>query len=211
MNNIFVKNLSALNHKNPKLVEKLRNFVPNELPKLVQENGSYNLLYKNILLHHPQNPLAEANEIFNSAENTPVSIPRVYGIGLGYLFQVASLKSKGTVILLETDLNILWLAFTLVDFSNDILKQNVFVASSFDEACDAIYKKSGLKNAPMLLSTPAQRSLNQEDFNELVFKLKEIIGSFSLDLKFTQEKFFPSLKMLVQNIPSLLNEKPLAR
>ena len=118
-----------------------------------------------------------------------VSIHLIYGLGLGYLFQVASLNSKGTVILLETDLNILWFAFTLVDFSNDILKQNVFFTSSFEEASEAIYKKSGMKNIPQLLSTPAQRNLQQESFNELVIKLKEIIGSFSLDLKFTQEKF----------------------
>ena len=210
LNNIFIKNLTALIQKNPKLVEKLQSFVPDELPKLVQENGTYNVLYKNNLLHNQQNPLAEANEIFKSAENTPVSIHLIYGLGLGYLFQVASSNSKGTVILLETDLNILWFAFTLVDFSNDILKQNVYIASTPDEAYEAIYKKSGMKNAPQLLSTPAQRNLNQKNFDELVIKLKEIIGSFSLDLKFTQEKFYPSLKMLIQNIPFLLKENPLA-
>lgn len=210
MNNIFIKNLTALSQKNPKLAEKLQCFVPSELPQLVQENGVYNILYKNTLLHHQENPLAEANEIFSSAENTPVSIHLIYGLGLGYLFQVASLNSKGAVILLEADLNIIWFVFTLVDFSNDILKQNVFIASSFDEASEAIYKKSGIKNVPQLLSTTAQRNLNQEGFNELVVKLKEIIGAFSLDLKFTQEKFYPLLKMLIKNIPNLLNEKPLA-
>ena len=172
LNNIFIKNLTALIQKNPKLVEKLQSFVPDELPKLVQENGTYNVLYKNNLLHNQQNPLAEANEIFKSAENTPVSIHLIYGLGLGYLFQVASSNSKGTVILLETDLNILWFAFTLVDFSNDILKQNVYIASTPDEAYEAIYKKSGMKNAPQLLSTPAQRNLNQKNFDVLVIKLK---------------------------------------
>ena len=209
MNNIFIKNLSALSQRNPALVQKIQNYLPQTLPELVQKNGAYNILYNNILLHNKQNPLAEAIEIFNASENTPVSIHLIYGLGLGYLFQVASKNSKGSVILYEPDLNILWFAFTLVDFSNDILKQNVFIASTLDEASEAIYKKSGVKNSPVLLSVPSQRKINNDNFDELVKKLKEIIGSFSLDLKFTQEKFYPSLKMLIKNIPSLLDEKPL--
>ena len=122
MNNIFVKNLTALTNKNPELVAKLQAYIPSEIPKLVQENGMYNIFYKDRLIHNPVNPLAEANQIFQMAENIPVSIHIVFGVGLGYLFQVTSLNSKGTVILYEPDFNLLWLAFTLVDFSNDILK-----------------------------------------------------------------------------------------
>lgn len=209
MNNLFIKNLAALSQKNPILVQKLQSFIPQTLPELVQKNGAYNILYKDVLLHNEQNPLAEAVEIFNASVNTPVTIHLIYGMGLGYLFQVASKNSNGSVILYEPDLNILWFAFTLVDFSNDILKQNVFVASTLEEVSEAIYKKSGMKNSPVLLSTSIQRDIHKEVFGELVNKLKEIIGSFSLDLKFTQERFYPSLKMLIKNIPCLLKEKPL--
>ena len=127
MNNLFLKNIQALEKRNVTLAKKLKNYVPNCMPQLAQQNGAYNILYKNTLIHNSQNPLAEANEIFSGAENTPVSIHLIYGIGLGYLFQLTSLKSKGTVILYEPDLNILWLAFTLVDFSNDILKKSYFL------------------------------------------------------------------------------------
>lgn len=92
------------------------------MPQLVNENGFYNLVYKNTRLHNPANPLGEAQEIFARAENTPVTIHLIYGLGLGYLFQVASANSIGTVILYEPDLNILKIAFTLVDFSKDIEK-----------------------------------------------------------------------------------------
>ncbi len=211
MNNIFLKNLSALGKKNPELMQKLQLYIPTELPKVVQENGAYNILYKDKLIHNPQNPLAEANEIFSIAENNPVSIHVVYGLGLGYLFQLASLKSQGSVILYEPDLNVLWLSFTLVDFSNDILKSNVYIAASFDEITDTIYKKSGTKNSPVLLSLPTQRELDVKGFEDLVKKLQENVGAFALDLKYTQQKFYPSLKMLVQNIPNLLKELPLIK
>ena len=211
MNNIFQKNLQALNIKNPQLAQKLAGYIPNDAPKLVQENGSYNYIYKGKYVHNQQNPLGEAQEIFSMATNEPVAIHLVYGLGLGYLFQVASLNSNGTVILYEPDMNILWLSFTLVDFSNDILKKNVFIAGTFNEVSDAIYKKSGMKNTPQMLSIPSQREYDTDGFEKLTSKLQEIVGAYSLDLTYTKEKFYPSLKMLIKNIPNLMKELPLVK
>lgn len=211
MNNIFIKNLTTLKLKNPILASKLQTYIPTEIPQLVQENGAFNLLYKNILIHHSQNPLAEAHTVFNISENSPIAIHVVYGLGLGYLFQVASLNSKGTVILYEPDLNILWTVFSLVDFSTDIMKNNVIITSELNELERALYEKSGMKNSPQLVSLPSQRELNKENFNNFVKHLQDKIGSYAMDLKYTKEKFYPSLKMLLQNIPHLLKENPLAK
>ena len=211
MNNIFQKNLVALSKKNSELANRLQAHIPLEIPQLVQENNAYNILYKGKLIHNPQNPLAEANEVFSMAENTPVSIHLVFCLGLGYLFQVASLNSQGSVVLYEPDLNILWLSFTLVDFSNDLLKSNVFITDNFDELTDIIHVKSGMKNSPVLLSLSSQRSFNPEAFDDFVKKLRDIVGAFSLDLKYTTQKLYPSLKMLLQNLPNLMQELPLAR
>ena len=188
MNNIFLKNLTALATKNPDLVKKLQGYIPTEVPQLIQKNGAYNLLYKNKLIHNEQSPLGEAQEIFAHCNNEPVSIHLIYGLGLGYLFQVVSINSKGTVILYEPDLNILWFAFTLVDFSNDIMKQNVFITNTMEEVLEAVYKKSGMKNLPELLSFKSQREFYPDDFEILVHKLKETIGSYALDLKYTKER-----------------------
>ena len=211
VNNIFSKNINALAAKNPELAEKLRAYIPLEVPQLAQSVGGYNIQYRGRFIHNPQNPLGEAKEVFSYAENSPVAIHLVYGLGLGYLFQVASLNSKGTVILYEPDLNILWLALTLVDFSADFMKENIFVCSEYVEVQEAIYKKSGMKNSPQMLSLPSQREFNPSEFEGLVKNLKDLIGSFSLDLKYTKEKFYPSLKMLIQNIPNLFDELPLNR
>ena len=211
MNNIFIKNLSALMFKNQALATTLQTFVPQEFPQLVQENTFYNLLYKNILIHNPNNPLAEANEIFQNGENSPIAIHIIYGIGLGYLFQVASLNSKGTVILYEPDLNILWTAFTLVDFSADIMKKNIIITSEISELEKSIYEKSGMQNSPQLFSLPSQKLMNKDSFEGFVKSLQTKIGSFAMDLKYTKEKFYPSLRMLLKNLPNLYNETPLAK
>lgn len=208
MNNIFEKNLGALVVKNPELAYKLQNYLPTDIPQLVQTNG-YNLIYRGKYIHSQVNPLAEAQEIFSYAKNEPVSIHLVYGLGLGYLFQVTSLNSKGTVILYEPDLNILKIVFNLVDFSGDIIKQNVFVCSEYDEVAKAVHQKSGMKNTPEMLTLPTQ--MQTEGFEELVKKLQNMVGSYSLDLQYTKEKFYSSLRMLLKNIPNLFDETPLAR
>ena len=133
----------------------------------------------------------------------------VYGLGLGYLFQLTSVNSKGSVILYEPDLNILWLAFTLVDFSSDMLKNNVYITTSFEELAEAIHKNSSLNNTPTILSLPSQKKSDPESFENLIKKLQDLVGAFYLDLKFTKEKFYPSLKMLLKNIPNLVKEIPL--
>ncbi|MBQ7764225.1 motility associated factor glycosyltransferase family protein [bacterium] len=209
MNNIFIKNLTALALKNVELVNKLQGFIPTNVPQLVNENGNYNISYNEKLVHNSNNPLAEANEIFYKADNTPVSIHIVYGLGLGYLFQVTSLNSKGSVILYEPDLNILWFAFTLVDFSEDIKKENVFIASTYDELSEFIYQKSGIKNTPVLLSLPSKRETDEVGFNNFVKQVQDTVGAFALDLKYTKGAFLPALEMLIKNIPSFLNETPL--
>ena len=209
MNNIFENNIKALATKDIELAQKLSNHILSDVPQLVQENGSYNLVYKNVYLHNKLNPLAEAKEIFSQAENTPVSIHLVYGLGLGYLFQYVSQQSLGSVILYEPDLNILRIVFTLVDFSKDILKKNVFIASTLDKVGEYIYQKSNTQNTPLLLSTIGTRELYKTNFEELVNKLHTMVGSYSLDRKYTQKRFYPSLAHLIYNVPNLLNETPL--
>lgn len=196
--------------KDTNLANKILAFVPETMPQLVQENGFYNLKYKNKYLHNPKNPLAEAKEIFSMAENSPVAIHMVYGLGLGYLFQITSANSKGTVILYEPDLAILKTAFALVDFSNDILKENVYITDNIEIAGDYIYRKSNMKNTPLLLSTISYRELDEVKFSELVMEMQKLVGSFGLDLKFTKEKFYQVLCDIINNTPKLVNEIPLA-
>ena len=209
-NNVFEKNINALREKNARLADVLTSYILTDVPQLVKENNYYNFTYKGKFLHNPANPLGEAAEIFSKAENTPVAIHLIYGLGLGYLFQVTTAKSLGTVILYEPDLNILRTAFALVDFSDNIKKSNVYITNDFSEACGYIYQKSNMKNTPLLLSTTAYRKLDEDNFNNMVTELQHTIGRFSLDLKYTQEKFYDLILKTFKNIPKLVNEVPVS-
>jgi hypothetical protein len=211
MNSVFQKNISALIKKNPKLATELVNFIPTEIPKLVSENGAYNLIYHSDYIHFPKSPLDEVKRIFSCAKNEPISIHIVYGLGLGYLFQYVSQFSKGSIILYEPDLNILKTVFTLVDFSNDILKKNVWICNTYENLVEIIHSNSGITNLPELLVLPYFKNKYEKELDEFVSNLQTTIGRFTLDLKFTKEKFYSSLKMLIENIPNLLNEIPISK
>lgn len=208
---IFENNIQALALKDKEFAQKLQTYIPKTVPELVRENNFYNLKYKGIYLHNRENPVLEAQSIFSGTTNEPVSICFIYGIGLGYLFQVASLNSKGTVILYEPDLDSLKTVFNLVDFSKDLSKPNVFLTNDFKKACSIIHSKSGMKNFPYMLSLPSQREMDSVGFDSLVKSLRDTIGSYFLDLKYTKEKFYPTLWMLLYNIPNLINETPLIK
>ncbi len=209
MNKIFEKNIIALKTKNEKLANKILTHIPTEVPELFQENNAYNLRYKGKTLHNNISPLGEAKEIFSMAKNEPVAIHLIFGLGLGYLFQVASANSQGSVILYEPDLNILKFSFTLVDFSADIMKPNVFIANTLEETEGYIHQKSNMKNTPLLLSTNSYRELWGEKFDELVVELQRSVGRFGLDLKYTREQFYPLLTRIIENTNELLTEVPL--
>ena len=208
---IFENNIQALALKDKEFAQKLQTYIPKTVPELVRENNFYNLKYKGIYLHNRENPVLEAQSIFSGTTNEPVSICFIYGIGLGYLFQVASLNSKGTVILYEPDLDLLKTVFNLVDFSKDLSKPNVFLTNDFKKACSIIHSKSGMKNFPYMLSLPSQREMDSVGFDSLVKSLRDTIGSYFLDLIYTKEKFYPTLWMLLYNIPNLINETPLIK
>ena len=71
-------------------------------------------------------------------------------------------------------------------------------------------KKSNTKNTPLLLSTSAYRELNEEQFNNMVTALQQEVGRFSLDLKYTKERFFELLQKTINNIPKVIKETPIA-
>ena len=209
MNNVFEKNIQALTIKNKELAIKLASYQLSETPQLVNKNGFFNIIYKNTPLHSIVNPLMEAKEIFTRAENSPVTIHLIYGSGLGYLFQIASANSRGTVILYEPNLNILKLAFSFVDFTKDILKNNVYITDNIEQVGEYLYKNSNTKNTPLMLTTKAYIELDESKFDELVENLQRMVGSYGLDLKYTQEKFYSLSCRIIKNIPLLAKEIPL--
>ena len=153
---IFEKNLNALKSNHLKNILQRRNITAS---LQVKNTNGFNLEYNGTLIHNEKSPLGEAVSIFNKINNTPTSIQIIYGIGLGYLFQYTAIHSKGTVILYEPNLDILKTAFSLVDFSNELTKNNVYVTTTRDNLGELLRNHMGFDNTPTIHCLPSYRTI----------------------------------------------------
>ena len=206
MTKILENNLKYL--RNKELKAKLENHTLSSDVELVSENG-YNLKYKGKFLHNEKDPLAESQQIFSQTRNTKDSIHVIYGIGLGYLFQIAAQNSKGLVFLYESNLDILCTALTLVDFSNELLKNNIFIFDTFESLTEQFISLSKTDSDVNFLSLPNYREINEDKFRRESKELELIFGSILVDDNYKKKKLFDATLNVFQNVPMLINETPM--
>jgi len=203
---VFERNIEALksNKNNYELLEyEIRTNID-----IIETNG-YNLAYEGQPIHNTTSPLGEAKYLFDSVANANSAITIVYGIGLGYLFQYTAQNSKGVVILYEPNIDILKKAFQLVDFSNEIKSDNVFVATDKSHIDSVLRTCFNENNYPEVVCLPSYRKIFPKQFEETSEMLKMLVGIVALDFNFTKNRFLPIASLILQNVPYLVKEPPL--
>lgn len=206
MNKLLEKNISVL--KDLSLKSVFENYSYIQQPILTQTNG-YNVSYNGINLHNENSPLQEAKNIFSALKNDENSIHVIYGLGLGYMLQIASLASKGTVLLYEPNLDILYNAFSLIDFSADLVKDNVYIFTDFDKLQNFLSEISTNNSHVEIASLPTYRELYKDIFSNQIKKLELVFGSVILDYSYAKKKLYPVTRNMIRNIPELLKEIPI--
>lgn len=206
MNNIFSKNLVSL--KDSEIKNKLESYEYNHKPILLNTNG-YNIQYEETLIHNEQNPLAESMGVLKQANNKNDVFHIVYGLGLGYLFQLAVKNLKGMILLYEPNLDMLHNSFTLVDFSNELVQKNVFIFTEFDKLLYFIVENTRKETNVEILSLDSYRQMFKGIFEEQAKKLELCFGSVILDYGFKKNGLYRATYNVLRNIPYLINEVPI--
>lgn len=139
------KNLECIGRYNPQLKEKLSSlpYLTSKIELIETELREPNLSFNDSPLHSQSGAESEAKEIFNNVFDSKLSMHIVFGIGLGHLFKEFCDNSLGVIILYEPNIEILRVALELVDFSNELSRKNIKVASDYQELKDvfeATYK-----------------------------------------------------------------------
>lgn len=203
---VFERNTDAL--KSNKVKYSIIEHTVNKDIKTVNTNG-YNLSYENQLLHNENSPLGEAKYIFSTTDTTIADTTIIYGIGLGYLFQYFAQNSSGTVILYEPNIDILKTAFKLVDFSAEIEKNNVFIATDKNMLGDIIRTRFNGNKYPEFICLPSYRKIFKEQFENDIQEINTMIGSISMDFNYTKNSYKKVALNILKNIPYLIKETPL--
>ena len=204
---IFEKNIECL--KDSDLKNALINYCPKGSIKLENTNG-YNLNYNGIYLHNTESPLGESQSIINSCANMKNSLTLILGLGLGYLFQLSFKNFAGKIILFEPDLEIIYTTFNYVDFSNELSSDRVLFTHNFDNFIKMIQTNLVYKESPIIISLKSYREINKNNFDSQIDAIKMIFGSNIVDSNFKTRNYYLMTKFLINNIPQLLTEAPLA-
>ena len=203
---VFQKNLNALKDNNLKTI--LTEHVLQNDIKVINTNG-YNLAYNGTPLHNTISPLGEAKKIFDQTDNSISAITIVYGIGLGYLFQYTAQNSKGRVILYEPNLDILKMAFTLVDFSNEIKSNRIYVTTNFEDLNETLRNCYNEIKYPDIIYLPSYGEIFTEQMKADAESLKILVGGVATDNSYTKNRFYTIALKILKNIPYLVKETPL--
>lgn len=213
MNNnpILEANLACIAKYNPELKHKIMsiNSLKNDISFVNTVLQEPNIIYNGVYIHNNYGAELEAKEIFKNSDNNALSMHIIYGMGLGYLFKEYVSNSKGQVIIYEPDIEILAAVFEVVDFSEELSKNNVFLFNNFDLMKKCYASKCKINSKTSIAFLPSYKSLFGKDLSQFVNKMNLIMGSVIINNNYIKQKMLPAVKMLCKNINLLAKETPL--
>lgn len=169
-----------------------------------------NLMYNGVYLHNNYGAESEAKEIFEKVENKTSSMHVIFGMGLGYLLQVAALNSKGTVIVYEPNIEIMAATMQIAELKTELGRKNVFVYSDFE-----LFKKSFAKNYKYnsnvsILFLPSYKKLFDKNLSDFAERLNLLAGTLIMNNNYIKHRMYPAVKSVCLNMDLLVKEPPLS-
>lgn len=210
-NPVLNKNLECIGAYNPKLVQELLkiNFLTGSFELVETGLKEPNLVHNGLLIHSGEAAEVEAKNIFGKVQNSALSIHIIYGLGLGYLFKEFCENSKGKVILFEPDLEILRAVLELVDFSGELSRSNIKVASELSDFKELFLKEYTYKAKPILSFLPSYKNNYKDRIDEFFKELEVLAGTCTADYNTLKMAIMTSIYMTLDNLTYTLDATPL--
>ncbi len=140
---ILQNNLALLSKTNFVLAEKIRNHTDFTSEFTLDESlsGDPVLMKNNNFLNDNVDPEQEAINHLNMVENKgSAGFNFIYGLGLGYFLKRFNKSVEGYIIVFESDLDVLRLVFEMVDFTDELSNNKVFIFDNLNDV-DKFYEK----------------------------------------------------------------------
>lgn len=210
-NPILDKNLESIARYNPALKEKLLNlpYLTNDIQLIETDLNEPNLSYNGLPLHSQQGAEAEAKEIFDKTEDAKLFTHFILGIGLGHLFKEFCERSKGNIILYESNLEILRVTLELADFSKELSQVNVRVASDEIELRNMYYSTYEYKSLANFALLNSYMSVYGAEAQKVLDRIEFIAKSIFSDYALLRKDGTNQLLLTLDNLLYTLNSPPI--
>ncbi len=182
-NKVLLKNIGHIANYDKSLCDKILMFdnKKSNISPVQNENGEYNILFNNTLLHSEFGAVEEAQNIVTKLEDidNSNSIRIIYGLGLGYLVDsMAQTIKKAKIIVYEPNLELLNLVLSIANI-DALFEQNVILCSDKDKLSDyvKIYSNTDTKITVSFLSS--YKKLFEDDIKDIVSIAQKAQGAHS--------------------------------
>lgn len=145
---MFLKNLNALNAKNPILAKKLQEVSIEDAQEVISviqaESGDLIIAYNDQPLDDIVNPLEKSKNIWYGLIKSQLKkndIVLVFGLGLGYLFKRAYVSSNSRIIIYEPKIEIIRFVLEYVDFSEQLQDKRVYITDEESDCLEYLAEK----------------------------------------------------------------------
>lgn len=194
---IFEKNILLLEKINKRLADKIKNIT--EIKNTYELNtnlaGEYNLSYNGKLIHSVTGAEEEAKKVFQNLQNDSANtIHVIYGMGLGYQFDYYCTHAQGAVVLYEPDIELLHVVMGIVDFSSQLSKTNIFIASDIEELKLAFNNFFKYKTETTASYIDYYKFNYRQEIAKFIAELQKIQGIYSFNHKFHARTAFDFLR-----------------
>lgn len=215
MEDIFRKNLQALIYHDPILTTKLFEIKQNEKYEVFagKDPIDINIIDKSNYSYMYKNPAKDVEEKLKDTEAKFDRYPVLFFFGIGNgIFYKALLKSKAHrhVLVFEPDIEILYIAFSIIDFSQEIFEKKLIVidakSTNFNK-CSAILEYKDIK--PYLKTYTLQIHTDfYDNFEEEIAKVNDInsraIFQTVISLGNDSNDALWGIQNHTQNLPSMI-------
>lgn len=196
MSELFEKNLSYIKKSNQSLYEKLVN--TKEFTQDIQLNtnlaGEYNLLVDGMAVHAIAGAQQEAEDVFSKLpHNTNLTIHVLYGLGLGYLFDVFVQKAKGAIIVYEDNIELLRFVLEIADLSPYLERKDTYLVSDYSEFRTALYNVFHYRSKMTLSALDYYMQQKKETYNAFYKEAKRLLEMFDHNYSFQVHKIYSFL------------------
>lgn len=179
-NVMFLKNIEALKLYNPKLALKLENYTFDKAREVIDiaKSKSDDIIFikNNIPLESIENPVEET--FYNVQSNIKTNLEKfdfivMFGLGVGYMLDYVFEKYNSRLVVLEPDLNVLRVAFELVDYAKYLNTGRVFITDNFDEVYNFISQKYIVNDRVEILILKQYLSMYSEQIKDFTNQIYE--------------------------------------
>lgn len=186
INKILEKNLEYIATYDNDLCEKLASIkeLNADIQLVYSHKNEANLAINGIAINEQSGVVDEANRLVGSLKhNSKNSIFIVLGMGFGYLFSKTVEYSKGSVILYEPNIELLRVALEMVDMSQYLSKEHVFITNDLSKI-EKYFASCFLPNTQTsVLACSYYKIHDLSELNSLIKKLSVLQGIYETNTK----------------------------